>query len=53
MDRLGAAHDLEPARQRAGLCEAPVDAGEHHVEDALGMGFRLALETAAPPRWPA
>ena len=43
MDRLGAAHDLKPARQRAGLREPAVDGGEHDVEDALGMGVRLAF----------
>ena len=43
VDRLGAAHDLQAPGQRAGLREAPVDAGEHHVEDALDMGVRLAF----------
>ena len=43
MDRLGPSHDLKAARERAGLRQAPVDGGEHHVDDALGMGVRLAF----------
>ena len=43
MDRPGATHELQAAGQRPGLREAPVDAGEHHVEDALDMGVDRAF----------